>query len=191
LPLDAFHRDKRKKDGLSYECKTCAKVRVKAWRRSNRDRDIATQKVYREKNSKECNKLSKAWKKRNPANQLVTCAKTSTKKRNAKGRGHCPVGINPYWVKDLHKKQDGKCYWTGIRYNWTCGGAYDPYQVSLDRLDPDKGYSPDNVVLTTLMANKLRAELPEHESKLLFIALGPALMERYHPNGIQTPKFTA
>lgn len=32
LPLEVFHKHKRRKDGLSYECRDCANSRSKAWK---------------------------------------------------------------------------------------------------------------------------------------------------------------
>jgi hypothetical protein len=152
----AFHKQASNKDGLQSYCKEC-----KA-----------------DNNAK--------WVAANPAKVLLKSARSHTKRRNKRGRGHDPVTINEAWVEDRHKKQGGLCYWTGIRYNWASGGDHDPYQVSLDRLDPAKGYSPDNVVLTTDLANRLRGELNQHETELLFMSLGPALMNLYHPKGLQT-----
>lgn len=59
--------------------------------------------------------------------------------------------INSLFLTDLYEKQNGLCYWFNIPLDLTRkNGLLTP---SLDRLDNNKGYSHDNVVLTSRFAN--------------------------------------
>ena len=60
-------------------------------------------------------------------------------------------------IKDIFKKQEGKCYWFNIPLI-PSNSKKHPQQPSLDRLDRDKGYSKDNVVLACYSANIGRNE---------------------------------
>lgn len=56
---------------------------------------------------------------------------------------------------DLHavwERQNGRCYWTGVEMEPTEVNRH-PLKPSLDRIDPARGYTPDNIVLACLMVN--------------------------------------
>jgi hypothetical protein len=55
-------------------------------------------------------------------------------------------------IKELFIKQKGRCYWFNIPLI-PSSNKKDPQQPSLDRLDNNKGYTKDNVVLTCYSAN--------------------------------------
>lgn len=62
------------------------------------------------------------------------------------------------WCEEQWQKQDGRCHWTGIPLirRMTAPGhpeRRDPRFVSIERLDPDKGYTPDNCVLACRFVN--------------------------------------
>ena len=80
------------------------------------------------------------------------------------------VEVDEAFVERLWEQQDGRCAYTGLpmslsrqprdRYS---GGGYrknHPAAPSLDRLDPARGYQPDNVVLCRWEANNLKQDLP-------------------------------
>ena len=68
-----------------------------------------------------------------------------TKKRNAKGRNHRESEITIEYLIDIWEKQRGRCYYLDIPMN-----IDGDWRVSLERIDNGKGYTRDNVVLTTL-----------------------------------------
>ena len=68
-----------------------------------------------------------------------------TKKRNAKGRNHRESEITIEYLIDIWEKQRGRCYYLDIPMN-----IDGDWRVSLERIDNGKGYTTDNVVLTTL-----------------------------------------
>jgi hypothetical protein len=60
-------------------------------------------------------------------------------------------------INEMFDKQDGLCYWFKIPLI-PSNRKKHPQQPSLDRLDPNKGYTKDNVVLCCYSANIGRNE---------------------------------
>ena len=60
-------------------------------------------------------------------------------------------------LKEIYEKQDGKCFWLGIPMSLEeLYVSHSPFAPSVDRIDNEKGYHSDNIVLTTHFANKGR-----------------------------------
>ena len=74
------------------------------------------------------------------------------KAHNKNRRKQLDLTITREYIKNLWNKQNGRCFWTQVPMI-TGGGGRHPQQVSLDRIDSTKGYTPDNVVLSCLFAN--------------------------------------
>jgi hypothetical protein len=60
-------------------------------------------------------------------------------------------------VNEMFKKQNGLCYWFNVPLI-PSNNSKHPQQPSLDRLDRNKGYTIDNVILTCYSANIGRNE---------------------------------
>jgi hypothetical protein len=71
---------------------------------------------------------------------------------HAKKHNKYDFDIDEQFVKDLFEKQNGRCYWFNIKLEPSNIAKY-PWQPSLDRLDREKGYTKDNVVLACYAAN--------------------------------------
>ena len=67
---------------------------------------------------------------------------------------HCKYDfdIDEQFISELYEKQNGKCFWFGVNLKPSNVAKY-PWQPSLDRLDREKGYTKDNVVLACYTAN--------------------------------------
>lgn len=72
-------------------------------------------------------------------------------------------GINGAFLEKLKNKQNGLCYWLDIPIDFTLKDNLR--KPSLDRLDNNKGYEIDNVVLTTVFANTGRRDASIEEIK--------------------------
>ena len=75
-----------------------------------------------------------------------------------------PSDLTVDFLVDLYQRQKGKCYYSGIPLvlNSRKGHAV-PNSISLDRIDPDKGYTQRNVVWCTYFVNTMKGNLTESE----------------------------
>lgn len=63
-----------------------------------------------------------------------------------------PCNLTKEFILELYEKQNHKCYWYDIEMLPSLNPC-DPQQPTIDRLDQDKGYTQDNVVLSCFAAN--------------------------------------
>lgn len=61
--------------------------------------------------------------------------------------------ITPEFLMEMWKLQDGKCFYSGLQMSYDIN---DLYTVSLDRIDSNKGYTKDNVVLSCWSINSMK-----------------------------------
>ncbi len=60
-------------------------------------------------------------------------------------------------LKQLWEEQEGRCKWLNVKISPDdLFISHSPFAPSVDRLDHNKGYHKDNVVLTTRLANRGR-----------------------------------
>lgn len=79
------------------------------------------------------------------------------------------VDINHSWIIKRWHEQNKRCFYTGLKMDLSTkrkfkliGGGYkknNKYVVSIDRLDPNKGYIKSNCVLCTWFANNMKQDL--------------------------------
>lgn len=75
-----------------------------------------------------------------------------------------PISVDIQYVKSLYKKQKGLCFYTGYKLDWGLGSGYkNKRQLSFDRIVPNLGYIPENVVLCTHQANTVKSNLTLNE----------------------------
>lgn len=71
--------------------------------------------------------------------------------------------LTPKFLVELFKKQEGKCYYSGILLDWNNFGIGKNKKnlngLSVDRVDPTKGYTQDNVVLCTYGINSAKSTM--------------------------------
>lgn len=90
---------------------------------------------------------------RHRVNQQYLKYLANTARGSAKKRGQ-ECSIDEDYLKRLWRYQGGLCYWTSTDMHLESNiGVKNPAQVSLDRLDNGIGYTPGNVVLTTMASN--------------------------------------
>ena len=95
----------------------------------------------------------------------------ATLRHNAKKR-NIPVEITLDDIKELYKKQDGKCAISNIQMTHLAYQSDDPKQLnknnlSIDRKDSKKGYTKTNIQLVCTIINILKTDLNENEMLLL------------------------
>lgn len=76
-------------------------------------------------------------------------------KKNAKSKG-LEFDLTEDFLLALYNKQNKKCAITGVLLTFVDKSNKQPTQVSIDRLDNNKGYTEDNVQLVALSVNYMR-----------------------------------
>lgn len=73
--------------------------------------------------------------------------------------------------RDLQKKfnrQGGKCHWLGVKLDPSNNFyKYHPMAMSVDRIDSSRGYTYDNIVISSRMANLGRGTYPANKYKYM------------------------
>jgi hypothetical protein len=83
-------------------------------------------------------------------NQLFHASKKSAEKRKAKGRVDAGQhDISLAFLESVWEQQNGRCYYSNIEMQV----SKNEWKVSLERIDPSKGYTQDNTVLCCLEFN--------------------------------------
>lgn len=98
---------------------------------------------------------SKLWQQENLFKHRLNSAKHRARKLKLE------FNITEEFIKELWEKQDGKCFYSGLDMNITERNT--PYAMSLDKVDANKGYTQDNVVLCTYIVNTMKSNLPVTE----------------------------
>jgi len=96
---------------------------------------------------------------------------------DAKAHSKFEVEIDEQFITELYEKQQGKCFWFGVVLKPSNIAKY-PWQPSLDRLDREKGYTKDNVVLACYTANIGRNTSDEATFSLFVEDLKKALLDK-------------
>jgi hypothetical protein len=76
---------------------------------------------------------------------------------NAKSH-NIPFALSLSLLRSLYAKQQGKCHYTNIPMTLRSKDHLnrDPFLISLDRINPDEGYTPTNTVLCCWSINALK-----------------------------------
>jgi len=147
LPLDEFHKNKERKDGLSFRCKKCTREDRKAYEMLHKEeiKQRRKQRGYDWPGRKEAQKAYHATLK-----GKITSWKASAKTRNI------AWSITSEYLSSMPMK----CHYTGVELTFI---SCQINTVSLDRLDSEKGYEPGNVVFCCEKINKMKQDLSVDE----------------------------
>ena len=99
--------------------------------------------------------------KRNPWKRLLNKAKLCGSAQASRSRLK-EVSITEEDLREQWNKQCGMCYWLGIPLN--IDDVYtsnNPFSPSIDRLNNEKDYHKDNIVICTTFANLGRGRVDE------------------------------
>lgn len=88
-------------------------------------------------------------------------------KKKAKRNIIIPYEIDAEFIKELYEKQNGKCALTGIQLTHNAlndrkdGDEHilNKYNLSIDQIEPSKGYIKDNVQLVCAIVNRIKFDL--------------------------------
>ncbi len=134
LPLteEFFHVSNFLSDGFNSHCKECRK------------------KSYHLRRSPEDN-LEKLL------NQRLIDLKTRTKKKRVKY--DTILDFDLQYLLELWKKQEGKCAVSGISMTHILFNGHSKTNVSIDRVNSNKGYTKNNIQLVCSIVNKMKLDM--------------------------------
>ena len=74
-----------------------------------------------------------------------------------------PYKLSTGYLRELYPKQQGRCYYTGLPMTLKSPKRTlrEPWLISIDRLNPELGYIPGNVVFCCWCINALKGVLKE------------------------------
>jgi hypothetical protein len=82
-------------------------------------------------------------------------------------RKKIPFEIDDAFISELMKKQKNRCFYSNIEFDITNIGSkknqINLNTLSIDRIDSNKGYVKDNVVLVTGLINLMKHDLSDEE----------------------------
>jgi hypothetical protein len=152
LDVENFSKNRSTFDGYSKVCKECF---------SNYECVV---KGYKKKSEKIKTDL------KTYLNYKLTSIKIKSEQKNIF------FNLKKDYLFELYEKQKGKCYYTKmeIKHN---KGCFQFDSISVDRLDPNKGYTEDNIVLCSFGINSFKGMLNESEFKNILREYIPYLIE--------------
>lgn len=147
FPFEYFHKTKFRKGGITAICKICI------------NDTSSTIKAYKKKNKKIKNSLS--------SGNVKTYIKSRVGQFRARAkRNSLEFDLDFKFLFDLWNSQNGLCYYSqrkmiaGHKKYSGCAAWDSP---SLDRKDPYRGYTKDNVVWCTYAVNSFKQALTEEQ----------------------------
>lgn len=108
--------------------------------------------------------------------KLASCIRKSKTKK-------WPCDITYEWLIERLFIQKGLCYYTGIPINYN---RYSGSIISIDRLDSDKPYTKDNVVLCTWDANRMKQNLKVDHFVQLCKRISDIHIQTFNPTNPET-----
>jgi hypothetical protein len=85
--------------------------------------------------------------------------------------------LDKNYIENLIISQDNKCILTNIEFDYKYYNykIYNPFRPSIDRIDPSKGYTKDNIRLVCCIINNALSEFGEDTFKII----AKAFLENY------------
>lgn len=96
---------------------------------------------------------------KHPNIMFGTALKNARKRASKRGM---PFNISRDYIVELFKAQSGKCYYSGIDINVVKKDpkmTIDPFKMTLDCIDPKKGYVEENVVWCAYCINSMKQKM--------------------------------
>lgn len=135
-----------KTNGEQSICRSCEAKIAKEYRKNNPDKIVKIKKKYRDNHYGTI--------KHHVQEKISTWRKTSC----------VPSDLTVNYLIELYNNQNGLCYYSGenMVFGWVDGKIHHN-SLSLDKLDPSKGYVQGNVVWCKYLINTMKTDLTEFE----------------------------
>lgn len=138
LDVSKFNKDKSSNDGLQSSCKKC--------------------------------QLKRLYKKSSTFDGFMYKLFQDIKGNTKKKAKDIDIQITIQDIKDIYTTQNGKCAMTGMKMTYTVlhddksdEHIKNKWNISIDRIDSDKGYTTDNIQLVCATINRMKMDLGNDE----------------------------
>jgi hypothetical protein len=121
-PLQKFSKSIASQDRHNDQCKTCKRIYDKQRYYDHKEEFITYKKLNLDAR----------------INQLLIWVRVRSKRKKL------PFDLDFNFLKEMYKKQQGRCILTDIPFKFVRENRY-PFSPSIDRIDNAKGYTKDNV----------------------------------------------
>ena len=165
--IDEFYRRKAAKDGHQERCKSCQDKYYYSYKEKNLEKVRAYVKEYNARpESKEKRKpYMEEWYRKSPRQSLRASLLNVRKRKNMPDDA---VTLDE--LCEMFERQQGKCALSGIEMTWR-KGKITATSISIDRIDPDVGYSKTNVRLVCYAINAFRGRMTDDEMFVMALTL--------------------
>lgn len=124
-PLDAFHKNKSAKDGLTFNCKECARKKARLhYAKRNPQERLEIKRAWQETNREHVNSYNASWRKRNPEGHAAQQAERRARKNQA----------TPPWLTKEQRQACVEMYRLAKKFKSAFGKTYH-----VDHIVPLKG----------------------------------------------------
>ena len=160
------------RDGRCAECRSASRQKwygentdfchnlTNTWRNVHRDLSNISARKWRKSNPERCRKSKYKYESKSWVKTRFSAKKSQCKRLNIE------FDLTPSFLDDLWNKQRGKCYWLNVPIELERQHV-SPLSATLERLDPRKGYTQDNVVWASYFANTGRRDCPAEEFRAI------------------------
>lgn len=156
-------------------CKECDRVRDRAYKAKHHEEMLLKGRVRRRANPERDREYQSKYRRRNRARDLIRHARTRADRKSIE----CDLLEH---LQDVQARIDaGVCELTGVPFNLGEGRTFD--SPSIDRIDPTRGYTYDNIRIICHAMNSALGDWGEE--KLLEIL---RLWEKHRRNAIEQGK---
>lgn len=171
-PIGVFCKSARNKDGKDNYCRKCKRDMNQGYVTNPENKEKireAKRKYHRKPETKlrdrEYRRTDRVKKKRRENDNKTPRHIFHATLRLALRRAP-PVGLPPMTVQelmDLWRTQEGLCAISGLKMTWGNGQSWkaSPHSISMDRIDPDKGYGLGNIRLVCTAINMFRGQMAD------------------------------
>lgn len=155
---DEFARRSGPKSNFRNICQECMKAYQRAYAQTDKMREYGRNRMrkYRADPAlKAKERKTRTERNRQSPRYALNLAIHNAKKRHV-------VGITTDYLMELFEKQAGVCAISGIAMTWS-RGKIEPTSMSIDKIEPERGYIEGNVRLVCYAVNMFRGRMTDAE----------------------------